>query len=127
MRTLIGVTCVALALAMVAGTGDTSAAQKDEPKYTIKEVMGKAHKGKDALLNKVKGGKATDAEAKELLVMYEALAMNKPPKGDLEDFKKRAGALIEGAKLVVDGKKDDGIAKLNAAADCKGCHAVHKG
>ena len=42
MRLMIGVTCVALALVMVSSNGDTSAAQQDKPKYTIKEVMDKA-------------------------------------------------------------------------------------
>src|ERR1700681_1382737 len=110
MRMLFAMSCVAVALLLVLGDGVTSAGQKDgDPKFTIKEVMTKAHKGKDALLTKVKDGKASDAEAKDLLEMYTALTKNKPPKGDAEDWKKRTDALVAGAKLVVDGKKDDGI------------------
>jgi hypothetical protein len=127
MRLLFALTCVALAVAMVAGEGNTSAAQQDGPKYTIPEVMKKAHQGKMALLKKVTSGKASDAECKDLLEMYQALAKNKPPQGDAESWKKKTDALVEGAKLYVDGKKDDAVTKLNGASNCAGCHKVHKG
>jgi CRISPR/Cas system type I-B associated protein Csh2 (Cas7 group RAMP superfamily) len=124
---LSGLACLALGLIIVTTNGPTAAAQKDGPKYTIPEVMKKAHSGKMALLNKVKSGTATDAEAKDLLEMYQALAKNKPPMGDDASWKKRTEALLEGAKLYVDGKKDDGKSKLNTAANCTGCHKIHKG
>ncbi len=110
----------------------STAAQKDdkekdkEPKYTIKEVMKKAHAGKDALIKKVQSGDASKEETKELLAMYKALAANKPPRNDDEDWKKRTKALVDAAQAAVDGKKDAGE-KLKKAADCKGCHDNHKG
>jgi hypothetical protein len=126
MRLMIMLACVALAVTIVVADGGTSSAQQDSPKYTIKDVMKKAH-GKTGLLNKVKSEKASDAEAKELLEMYVALSKNKPPQGDADSWKKKTDALVDGAKLYVDGKKDDAVTKLNGAANCKGCHAVHKG
>jgi hypothetical protein len=99
---------------------------KDKPKYTIKEVMKKAHAAKDALIKKVQAGDATKEETKELLAMYKALAANKPPRNDDEDWKKRTKALVDAAQAVVDGKKD-APEKLKKAADCKGCHDNHKG
>ena len=111
----------------VATAASSVASDPGEAKYTISQVMKKAHSGKGALLNKVTSGKASDAEGKELLTMYEALAKNKPPQGDAESWKKKTNALVEGAKLYVDGKKDDAKAKLNAAKNCKDCHQVHKG
>ena len=99
---------------------------KDKPKYTIKEVMKKAHAAKDALIKKVQSGDATKEETKELLAMYKALAANKPPRNDDEDWKKRTKALMDAAQAAVDGKKDAGE-KLKKAADCKGCHDNHKG
>jgi hypothetical protein len=126
MRMLFAMSCLAVALLLAMGDSVTSAGQKDgDPKYTIKDVMQKAHKG--GLLKKVTGGKASDAEAKELLAMYTALVKDKPPKGDAEDWKKRTEALVAGAKLVVDGKKDEGIMKLNDASKCADCHKIHKG
>jgi hypothetical protein len=126
MRLMIVVACVALGLTILAADGITSTPQQDTPKYTIKEVMKKAH-GKDGILNKVKSEKASDAEAKTLVEMYVALSKSTPPKGDADDWKKKTGAMVEGAKLYVDGKKDDAVTKLNAATNCKACHAQHKG
>jgi hypothetical protein len=127
MRILIAATFTALAVAVLLGSGDSSAAPQDAQKYTISDVMKKAHGGKTGLLNKVKSGMATDAEAKTLLEMYQALAKAKPPQGDADSWKTKTTALVEGAKLVVDGKKDEGVTKLNGAANCKACHSVHKG
>jgi hypothetical protein len=127
MRLLIAVACVALAGVIIAADGTTSSAQQDTPKYTIKDVMKKAHDKKTGLLNKVKAENATDAEAKQLLEMYVALSQNKPPQGDADSWKKKTDALVEGAKLYVDGKKDDAVTKLNGASNCKGCHSMHRG
>jgi len=122
---MISAVCLILGVAIVAGNSATSAEQGGDPKYTIKDVMQKAHKG--TLLKKVTGGKATDAEAKELLEMYQSMAKNKAPKGDEASWKTKTEALVDGAKLYVDGKKDEGITKLNAASKCADCHKAHKG
>ena len=79
------------------------------------------------MLNKVKSKMATDEEAKELLVMYVALGKNKPPQGDAVSWKTKTDALVEGAKLYTQGKKDEGVTLLNKAANCMGCHKAHKG
>lgn len=100
------------------------AADAAKPKYTIKEVMKKAHK--DGLLKKVAGGQGTKEDAKELLELYESLGPNKPSKGDADSWKSKTTALVDAAKEVVDGK--EGAAKrLEAAANCAECHKVHKG
>lgn len=119
MRRVLTVTILVLfplSLAIVA-------AQDDKPEYTIKQVMEKAHKNK--LINKLAEGKGTKEEAQELLKMYKALGANKPPKGDVEGWKKKTVVLIEAAQDVVDGKDGAG-AKLKAAANCAGCHKEHK-
>src|SRR5437762_12687704 len=77
MRILFAVTCLALALAVTTSAPPGASAQ-GEPKYTISQVMKKAHSGK-GLLSKVTSGQATDAEGKELLAMYQSIAKNKPP------------------------------------------------
>jgi hypothetical protein len=88
--------------------------------------MKKAHSGGKSLLKKVTSGKATDTEAKDLLTMYQALAKNNPPQGDAASWKTKTAALIEGAKLYVDGKKDEALPKLTKASNCTGCHNIHK-
>ena len=95
-------------------------------KFTIKQVMKAAHTKMTGLKDKVVGGTATAEEKKSLLECYEALAANKPPKGDEADWKTKTAALVAAAKDAVDGK--DGAAdKLKAASNCMACHSAHKG
>ena len=120
-------------LGVAVGTAWTfsGAAQKEDddkkkPKYTIKEVMKKAHAGKDALLKKAQSDKATKEELKELVAMYQALEVNKPPKGEQAAWAKRTKALVEAANAAVEEKKD-AQALLKKATNCKQCHDAHKG
>jgi hypothetical protein len=125
MQKMIACLCGVLALAILAGNVDLSFARgKDDPKYTIKEVMQKGHKG--GLLKKVTSGTASADEAKTLLEMYKALGQNTPPKGDADDWKKTTKTMADAAQLVVDGKKDDGIAALKKAVNCGVCHGKFK-
>jgi len=114
MRKLL-VACIVLGLAV-------AVAAAAEPAFTTKQVMKEAHKG--GLKDKVVAGKASDDEKKQLVALYEALALNKPPKGEESSWKEKTSALISAAKEAQEGKGTD---KLKAAADCKGCHSVHKG
>lgn len=91
--------------------------QAAEPKYTIKEVMAKAHK--EGLLKKVTGGTATDAEKKQLCELYEALAANKPPKGGEDAWKTKTDAIVAACK------KGDNAA-LARATNCMACHSAHR-
>jgi len=103
--------------------GDNLAQEK--PKFTIKEVMKKAHAGKDSLLSKVASGKASDDDKKELASLYKSLSENAPPKGDKEAWKKKTVELLETATKAVKG---DGAAaaKLKDLANCKSCHSEYK-
>lgn len=126
------------ALAIIVGTVWTVAfaQEKDKeekdgdkdkkPKYTIKDVMKKAHKGPDALLKKVESGKASKDEMKELVTMYKSLEMNKPPKGEEAAWKKRTKALVAAANAAIEEKKDASDL-LKKATNCKNCHDAHKG
>ena len=101
-----------------------NAADDEKPKYTIEEVMKKAH-GKNNLPKKLAAGTATDKEKEDLVAYYEALGKNKPPKGDAEGWKKKTDALLTAAKGAVKGDKDE-LAALKKAVNCKACHDVHK-
>jgi hypothetical protein len=129
MRKLLLATVV-LGVAVSTAWTFTGAAQKDDddkkkPKYTIKEVMKKAHAGKDSILSKAKEGKATEKELKELVVLYESLAKNKPPKGDLKDWEKRTAAMVKAAEAAVKDEKN--IKALVTLVNCAECHKLHKG
>ena len=129
MRTVKYFTMAVLAMGLVAGLGLFQAADTDKPKYTIEEVMEKAHKGgKKSLLGKVASGAADDAQKKQLLEYYEEMAKNPAPKSDkgsAADWKKRAGALVAATKGVIADKPGAG-GGLNKAANCKACHSIYK-
>jgi hypothetical protein len=120
MRKLL-VAGVIVAFSWVAITLTSGAAQEDKPKYTIKEVMGAAHK-KGKLRDKVVAGTATDEEKKQLVEYYTALAANKPPRGDEASWKEKTAELLAAAKAAAEGD----LTKLKAV-NCMACHSAHKG
>jgi len=108
------IACGWLTVSFVAG------AQADKPKYTTKQVM-KGAQAKGGLKDKVIAGTATEDERKELIAMYEALALNKPPRGEEASWKEKTAALVEAAK-------SGDVEKIKAAANaCMACHSAHKG
>ncbi len=99
--------------------------EKDKPKMSIKEVMKLAHSKDAGLADKVTSGKASKDDKMKLLDVYTQLAVNKPPKGDMDSWKEKTTAVVKAAQDVVDSKKgaeDD----LKRAIDCKACHEVHR-
>jgi hypothetical protein len=104
--------------------GLLSGAAPQDPK-DIKAVMGVAHKGKDSLFEKIKGGKGTDDDNKKLLGLYQALAKFKPPMGDEKSWTDKTAAMVAAAQDLVD-KKAGALDKLKTAVDCKACHTLHK-
>lgn len=113
----------ACALVGVLGLSLLRAADEEKPKYTIKEVMQKAHKG--GLLKKVADGKADDDDKKQLVDFYLALRKHKPPRGDEAEWKKKTEVILVAAKDVAAGK-EGAEKKLQEAANCANCHKVHK-
>jgi hypothetical protein len=115
----------ALALAVCAGGGLFRAAEAEKAKYSIEEIMEKAHDKDDGLLKKVFSGKAAKADKEQLLDLYKELAKNTPPKGDEKSWKTKTAALVAGATAVVKEDKN-GLAGLKMAANCKACHSIHR-
>jgi hypothetical protein len=127
MKALIsgGVAVVSLALVLgVNGAGEQD--KKADPKYTIKEVMMKAHDD-DGILSKVLEGKATTKEKKDLVELYVALHDNAPPKGDKAKWAKVTQSLVDTAKSIDAGKDEKMAVKtLFMLANCKACHTEFK-
>ena len=121
-KVLVGFLVVAV---MLSGLVLVNSANADEekPKYSISDVMKKAHKG--GLLKKAKAGEASKEEMKMLVAMYEAMAQNKPPKGDAAAWKKRTTAIVASAKALAEGKKG-AKARLTRATNCGSCHKAFK-
>lgn len=123
MKKLLGMAILVVA-AVVAGRG----AAEDEKKIKDIETIMEAHKGgPKSVLNKVASGEGSKEDAEKLLALYQDLAKNKPPKGEITDWKKRTTALITPTKQLVKDPKDEDAGKaLKKAANCMGCHDAHK-
>jgi hypothetical protein len=115
--------CLAAVVAVGPAAGHLRGADDEKPKYTIKEVMKKAHK--DGLLKKLADGGGTKADAEELLDLYKAMGKHKAPKGDAESWKTKTKALIDAAQAVVDDKPG-ALDELKKASNCAECHKAHK-
>lgn len=115
------------------------AARADDPTPSIKEIMGKLHKGANAPLAKLKRALKSDTPdwkdvedlTKDFVSLGADLAKNKPPKGDNSAFKKRADAYYEYAKALDAAAKAEDKAKAQSALNkiggsCKACHSAHK-
>ncbi|MFT4689502.1 MAG: hypothetical protein ACJASX_004260 [Limisphaerales bacterium] len=110
------------AVALLAFAGGASAHDDHE---LIELVMKKGHKGKTSLVAKVKAGKNTAAELKELHDMYVKMAKTKAEKGGQDSWKAKTAALVAATDLLLKGDAK-GKAALNKAVNCKACHSVHK-
>src|SRR5262249_30062083 len=121
MKYVFGVAVAAMAL-ILSMDAKYAGAQKD-PKFTIKEVMREAHKG--GLMKKVATGKADAGEKKELVEMYVALSMNKPPMGDETEWKEVTGKMVAAAKGAAKGD-EKAAASLLKIVNCGACHKKFK-
>jgi len=92
----------------------------------IKDIMEGALKGDDTIVKRVLAKKSNPEEIKKLHEFFVALEKLKPTKGDDASWKAKTAALVAASDLLVKGD-EKGIAALQAAADCKACHTVHKG
>lgn len=81
----------------------------------------KAPKGTDPVAKKAAKGEASEAEIKELLAAYEAMAECKPPRGEKSAWDERMATLVAATKDLAAGK-DGSVAAFKKAGDCKGCH-----
>jgi hypothetical protein len=125
MRTVKYFTMAVMTLGLVAGLGMFQAADDAKPKYSIEEIMEKAHKGKQNLFKQVVDGKANANQKTQLLDYYQELAKNKPSKGDLSDWQMRTTAMVKAAQKVAGGN-DGARQELKKAANCKACHELHR-
>jgi hypothetical protein len=123
-----GTSCAAVAVlgvAMVAfsRSGNVTAANaddKEKAKYTIGEVMQQAHKS--GLWKKVAAGNADKADREKLAELYKALAQGKPPKGELDEWKKTTEVM---QKIAEDAIKDPEAGK-KLKVNCGQCHGKFK-
>jgi len=115
----------ALAVCGLLGASLSHAADKDAPQWSIKEVMKMAHKGDTALIRRASKGEATNAEMKQLLEYYKAMAVQKPPQGDMASWTEKCTAIIAATERMVKGDAA-ALPDFKKATNCKSCHSVHR-
>jgi hypothetical protein len=111
---------MAAVLALVFLVDANNAGDKDKPKYTIKEVMAEAHKS--GLWKKIAKGDAEKEDREKLAELYKALAQSKPPKGEIEEWKKTTEVM---QKIAEDAIKDADAGK-KLKVNCGACHGKFK-
>ena len=119
------VSIVAMLLAVVVLLSVPAIRSFADDTLTVKQVMDKYHKGKEAPVQTVLAGKADAALLKELLAAYQSMAAQKPSQGDEAVWKTKTNALVEATQGLID-KKADAAAAFKTAVDCKACHSVYK-
>jgi cytochrome c556 len=143
MKRMFGLAALlALVVGVSASPMAASADDKDDKVPTIKQIMKKAHGGPKSLLGKIGTELKSDdpdwpkvAEmSKELVGLADALGKNTPPKGEVSDFKKRAGGYKGQATILekaAEKKMKTGRGGAEGAfkalrSSCMGCHAAHR-
>jgi hypothetical protein len=107
---------------------------------TIKEIMGKAHKGPNSILPNV-GKDLRDSNgpdwdeikrsAKELVSLGKALTKNEPPKGEKSSWQKLTKAYTESAQALLTAAEKQNKSAAESAqkqlqSSCTGCHKSHR-
>jgi hypothetical protein len=93
-------------LAAMLGVAGLAGAQDDKP--TIKQAMGKLHRGPTSAISTVKKGLAADApdwkgvqkSSKLIADLSATITELEPPKGDQADYTKQSKAYASNAKLI---------------------------
>jgi hypothetical protein len=139
MKRLVALACVAAVLAAaVLATGPAGAQGDKAP--TVKEIMGKAHKGPNSVIATLgKELRADDPDwadiqkhTKELVTLGSGLAKNEPPKGEKASWQKLTQGYVTTARdLDAAAQRKDKNAATAAhkklTGSCTGCHNAHRG
>jgi cytochrome c556 len=138
MRALICAASLLGLLGLFVWSSRPAGAQDDE-KMTIKQIMGKIHKGSKAPIKNVQAELKsnspdwskveTDANLIEKFGAF--LPKAEPPRGDQASYQKLARAYEKNAKALKAAAADHDHAKAKDAAkklggSCKACHDAHK-
>ncbi len=138
MKSLVcGASLLAL-LALVVLTAGPAGADDETP--SIKDVMGKLHKGANSPLAQLKtqlksaspDWDKVQKSTKDMVILGASLAKNDPPKGEAASYKALATAYFQNAKAIDDAAQSRDKSATDAAlkkltASCKACHSAHKG
>ncbi len=96
-----------------------------KPDQKTKQVMEEGFKGKESLCARIAQGQGADADFMHMVELTRQLALNTPPKGDVQSWRTKTDALYAAA-VNLTARKPGAVDEWKAAANCKACHSVHK-
>jgi len=148
LTSLIATACALAAGTMARGTGTYGTTETrrfqgvvndaNEQELSTKEIMGKAHKGKQSLfflvqqdIRKAKPDwQADEKNVAEMIRLVSMLTKNNPPKGSKEGWDKLVQEYVDKAKVVQEKLKEEKVQESRTALNklmttCKSCHDTH--
>jgi hypothetical protein len=130
----------ALAALAVLGLALGHSAADGGKNLSVKEIMGKAHKGGNSLIagvGKQLQGAGPDwdtlqAKTRELVKLGTSLGKAEPPQGEKASWEKLTRQYLDNARALDAAAEEKNKPGAQAAfgkirGSCKGCHDVHKG
>lgn len=87
--------------------------------FSISQIMEFGHDNK--LYRELLKSPVDPAAGERMILLYTDLPKQTPPKGDVEDWQKRATSLLDAAKSAIAGQ-DGSEAALKRAVNCNSCH-----
>jgi hypothetical protein len=121
MSRLTATAVLILGLLATAGEQPTAEVRRIQQIMTAAHLKPQNRGTRNNLDNKLIDGKATDAEKKQLLELYQELGQLKPGRGDLDEWKARTTEMVAAVEAVIKGEEKAGE-RLAKARDCKSCH-----
>ena len=97
-----------------------------EPEFSISDFMVEYHKGKNSLAAQAREGRADRDRVRVMVNQYRIMANVTPPKGSVEDWKKRVEELVESGNFFFLSGSPESVERYNTAVDCRACHTAHR-
>ena len=97
-----------------------------EPEFSISDFMVENHKGKNSLAAQTREGRADRDRVRVMVNQYRIMANVTPPKGSVEDWKKRVEELVESGNFFFLSGGPESVERYNLAVDCIACHTIHR-
>lgn len=112
-------------LVLLLGLVAAGCSSRSKPSLTIAEIMDEGFKGRTSMASRLSENMGTEADKMRMAYLTQQLALNAPPKGDVDHWVKKTSELNRAA-VALESNRPEGLALWRAASDCKQCHSIHK-
>ncbi len=113
------------AVALALGLAAAGCSSRPKPTLTIAEIMEEGFKGRASMAARLSENMGTEADKMRMAYLTQQLALNTPPKGEVDHWVQKTSELNRAA-VALESNRPEGLALWRAASDCKQCHSTHK-